>query len=258
MTRILTILSIMARCLGIVSVAQAQEGVAPHPPVNVQASATDERVTSTCQGNVSDSQVTGYRIECYEGHRSGWNTLVTFLPAANQYPRNNPDVIETYVDTGVLPSAPSRYRIRSVSDRGTSSGYEGVKVVSAVDPPGRRIFMDTGRVTIGWDAPEDDSVTGYRILRRVQSGPEKTLVGDTGPGVTGWVDRQVFPRQRLRLPAPGPARRTSGREIALPLRADAAGRNPDGRCLRAGRAGPVLWSRRLRADPTTNAKESLS
>ena len=84
----------MALCLGIVSVAQAQEGVASHPPVNVQASVTDERVTLTWQGNVSDSQVTGYRIERYEGHRSGWNTLVTFLPAANQYPRNNPDVPE--------------------------------------------------------------------------------------------------------------------------------------------------------------------
>ena len=183
----------MALCLGIVSVAQAQEGVAPHPPVNVQASVTDERVTLTWRGNVSDSQVTGYRIERYEGHRSGWNTLVTFLPAANQYPRNNPDVLETYVDTGVLPSAPYRYRIRSASDRGTSSRYEGVEVETAVDPPELRIFMDTGRVTIGWDAPEDDSVTGYRILRRVQWGPEKTLVSITGPGVTGWVDRQVSP-----------------------------------------------------------------
>ena len=116
--------------------------------------------------------------------------LVPFLPAANQYPRNNPDTLETYVDTDVLPSAPSRYRIRSVSDRGISSGYEGVKVVTAVDPPGLRIFMDTGRVTVGWDAPENDSVTGYRILRRVQWGLEKTLVSITGPGVTGWVDRQ--------------------------------------------------------------------
>ena len=47
LTRILTILSIMALCLGIVSVASAQEGGARHPPINVQASATDERVTST-------------------------------------------------------------------------------------------------------------------------------------------------------------------------------------------------------------------
>ena len=193
MTRLLTILSIMALCLGIVSVAQAQEGVAPHPPVNVQASATDERVTLTWKGNPSDSQVTGYRIERYEGHRSGWETLENSLPAANQVPWDNPDIIETYVDTGVLPSAPYRYRIRSVSDRGTSSGYEGVKVVTAVDPPGLRIFADHGRVTIGWDAPEDDSVTGYRILRRVQWEDEATLVSITGPGVTGWVDRQVSP-----------------------------------------------------------------
>ena len=150
-------------------------------------------MTSTWQGNVSNSQVSGYRIERYEGHRSGWETLENSLPAANPVPRDNPDILGTYVDTDVLPSGPYRYRIRSVSDRGTSSGYEGVKVVSAVDPPRRRIFADHGRVTIGWDVPEDDSVAGYRILRRVQWEDEKTLVSITGPGVTGWVDRQVSP-----------------------------------------------------------------
>ena len=248
----------MALCLGIVSVAQAQEGVAPHPPVNVQASDTDERVTLTWRGNVSDSQVSGYRIERYEGHRSGWNTLVTFLPAANQYPRNNPDVIETYVDTGVLPSAPYRYRIRSVSDRGTSSGYEGVKVVTAVDPPGLRIFADHGRVTIGWDA------AGGRQRHRLPH-PAPGAVGTReNAGQHHRTGRHRlgrpagFPLHGLRLPAPGPARRTSWREIALPLRPDAAGPNPDGPRLQAGRAGPVLWNRRRRADPTTNAKESVS
>ena len=164
------------------------------------------------KGNPNNFEVTGYRIECYEGHRSGWHRLEAFLPAANQYPRNNPDILETYVDTGVLPSAPYRYRIRSVSDRGTSSGYEGVKVVTAVDPPGLRIFADHGRVTIGWDVPEDDSVTGYRILRRVQWEDEATLVSITGPGVTGWVDRQVSPDTAYAYrpcatdgPPPGPA-----------------------------------------------------
>ena len=90
----------------------------------------------TWRGNVSNSQVSGYRIERDEGHLSGWNTLVTFLPAANQYPRNNPDVLETYVDTDVLPSAPYRYRIRSVNSGGISSRYAGVEVETAVDPPG--------------------------------------------------------------------------------------------------------------------------
>ena len=97
----------MALCLGIVSVAQAQEGVAPHPPVNVQASATDERVTLTWRGNVSDSQVTGYRIERYEGHRSGWNTLVTFLPAANQVSEEQPRQSKPTSTPACCPARPT-------------------------------------------------------------------------------------------------------------------------------------------------------
>ena len=183
-------MAIMVMLVALVSVASAPEGGASHPPVNAQASVTDEQVTLTWQGNVSDSQVTGYRIERYEGHSSGWETLEPLWPLANEFPSDNPDILETHVDTDVLPSAPSRYRIRSVNDRGISSRYAGVEVETAVDPPELRIFMDTGRVTVGWDAPENDSVTGYPILRRVQWGLEKTLVSITGPGVTGWVDRQ--------------------------------------------------------------------
>ena len=97
-------------------------------------------------------------------------------------------------DTDVLPSAPYRYRIWSVNDRGIRSLYAaGVKVETAVDPPELRIFADHGRVTIGWDPPDDGSVTGYRILRRVQWEDEETPVGVTGRGVTSWVDRQVSP-----------------------------------------------------------------
>ena len=150
-------------------------------------------MTLTWQGNIGNSQVSGYRIERYEGHSSGWETLAPFLPAANEFPRVNHDIRETYVDTDVLPSAPYRCRSRSVNDRGIRSRYAGVDVETAVDPPGLRIFADHGRVTIGWDAPEDDSVTGYRILRRVAVGDEETPVDDTGRGVTGWVDRRVSP-----------------------------------------------------------------
>ena len=166
-------MAIMVMLVALVSVASAQEDGASHPPVNAQASVTDEQVTLTWQGNVSNSQASGYRIEGYEGHSSGWETLEPLWPLANEFPSDNPDILETYVDTDVLPSAPSRYRIRSVNDRGISSRYAGVEVETAVDPPELRIFMDTGRVTVGWDAPENDSVTGYPILRRVQWGPRK-------------------------------------------------------------------------------------
>ena len=110
---------------------------ARHPPVNVQASDTDERVTLTWRGNVSDSQVTGYRIERYEGHRSGWHRLEAFLPAANQVPWDNPDILEIYVDTDVLPSAPYRYRIRSVNSQGIISRYTGEAAASALIVPSR-------------------------------------------------------------------------------------------------------------------------
>ena len=164
------------------------------PPINLQASATDDRVTLTWKGNISNFHVSGYRIERYGGHSSGWQTLEPLWPAANTLPWDNPGIRETYVDTDVLPSAPYRYRIWSVNDRGIRSLYAaGVDVETAVDPPELRIFADHGRVTIGWDAPEDDSVTGYRILRRVQWGDEETLVDDTGRGVTAWVDRRVSP-----------------------------------------------------------------
>ena len=164
------------------------------PPVNVQASATDERVTLTWQGNPSNFHVDGYRIERYEGHSSGWETLEPLWPAAGEFPWDTPNIIETYLDTDVLPSAPYRYRIWSVNDRGIRSLYAaGVKVETAVDPPELRIFADHGRVTIGWDPPDDGSVTGYRILRRVQWEDEETPVGVTGRGVTSWVDRQVSP-----------------------------------------------------------------
>ena len=192
LSRILPVLATMVLLLGLVSVADAQDGL-PQPPVNVQASATDERVTLTWQGNPGDYTVDGYRIERYEGHRSVWEVLVPFQPAANNTPGNNPNTLETYVDTDVLPSAPYRYRIRSVNSAGSSSRAAGVDVETVVDPPELRIFADHGRVTIGWEAPEDDSVTGYRILRRVQWGPEETVLSDTGLGNTGWVDRGVSP-----------------------------------------------------------------
>ena len=192
LSRILPALATMVLLLGLVSVADAQ-GRLPRPPINVQATVTDERVTLTWQGNPGDYTVDGYRIERYEGHRSVWEVLVPFQPAANNTPGNNPNTLETYVDTVVLPSTPYRYRIRSVNEQGISRGYAGVDAETAVDPPGLRILSDHGRVTIEWDAPEDDSITGYRILRRVQWGPEETVLSDTGLGNTGWVDRGVSP-----------------------------------------------------------------
>ena len=69
------------------------------------------------------------------------------------------------------------------------------------DPPGKpRNLTGTanadGTVTLRWDAPNDDSVTGYQILRRRPREGEKILlvhVNDTGSTATEYTDDDVTP-----------------------------------------------------------------
>ncbi len=69
------------------------------------------------------------------------------------------------------------------------------------DPPGspRNLTGATnsdGTVTLSWDAPNDDSVTGYQILRRRPSEGESTLlvhVNDTESTATHYTDSAVTP-----------------------------------------------------------------
>ena len=51
-----------------------------------------------------------------------------------------------------------------------------------------------GSVTLTWDAPDDGSVTGYRILRRIPAAGEHSLsvyVPDTGSAATSYTDTDV-------------------------------------------------------------------
>ena len=51
-----------------------------------------------------------------------------------------------------------------------------------------------GSVSLNWDAPGDDSVTGYQILRRRPREGEKTLlvyVNDTGSTATSYTDSNL-------------------------------------------------------------------
>ena len=69
------------------------------------------------------------------------------------------------------------------------------------EPPGRPRNLTgaanaDGTVTLSWDAPNDDSVTGYQILRRRPREGEGTLlvhVNDTGSTATEYTDNDVTP-----------------------------------------------------------------
>ena len=53
---------------------------------------------------------------------------------------------------------------------------------------------EDGSITLTWDPPDDDSITGYQILRRQPSEGENALtvyVEDTGSTATTYTDTEV-------------------------------------------------------------------
>ncbi len=81
----------------------------------------------------------------------------------------------------------------------TSTATAAVAEAAPTDPPPAPTNLEVsdngdGTLTLTWNAPDDDSVTGYQILRRRPQEGEKTLlvyVEDTGSTATTWIDRDV-------------------------------------------------------------------
>ena len=83
----------------------------------------------------------------------------------------------------------------------TSTATAELATGAPTDPPGNpRNLTGTansdGTVTLRWEAPDDDSVTGYQILRRRPREGESTLlvhVNDTGSTAAEYTDNDVTP-----------------------------------------------------------------
>ena len=81
----------------------------------------------------------------------------------------------------------------------TSVATNEVADAGPTEPPGAPENLTVvenadGSVTLTWDAPGDDSVTGYRILRRNADAGEDSVsvyVSDTGSDSTSYTDTDV-------------------------------------------------------------------
>ena len=105
----------------------------------------------------------------------------------------------------------------------TSGATEAVAAAEPTKPPAAPtnltgLVNDDGTVTLSWDAPDDDSVTGYQILRRRPTMGETELlvyVADTGSTATTFTDTGVTAEHPPRVPGEGGQRRRPGQVVQL-------------------------------------------
>ena len=173
-------------------VAGTQPTEPPDKPTGLEATATHDSVTLTWD-DPGDDSITGYVIlrripgVDSEGH---FDVLVADTGTA----------ATTYTDNTVAAETRYTYRIKAINGAGTSerSRWSHIDTPAAPvpdKPTGLEATESHGQVVLTWDDPQDDSIIGYVILRRVREnntgGDFSVLVADTGSAATTYTDDTV-------------------------------------------------------------------
>ena len=175
-------------------VAGTQPTEPPDKPTGLEATATHDSVTLTWD-DPGDDSITGY-------------VILRRIPGVD--PEGQFDELEadtgtnanTYTDDTVSAETRYTYRIKAINGAGTSERSRWVHIdtpaVPVPDKPtGLEATASNGQVVLTWDDPEDDSITGYVILRRVRvndtGGDFDVLVADTASAATTYTDDTVAP-----------------------------------------------------------------
>ena len=174
------------------AVAAAEPSEPPDKPRGLEATATHDSVTLTWDDPQDDS-ITGYVIlrRVRENDEGGeFSELVADTGTA----------ATTYTDDTVAASTTYTYRIKATNAAGTSerSRWFHIDIPAAPvpdKPTGLSATATHDQVTLTWDDPGDDSITGYVVLRRLRYDDPKghfdELVADTGTADTTYTDDTV-------------------------------------------------------------------
>ena len=91
------------------------------------------------------------------------------------------------------------YTVAALTEDGSGPPSASLQVALPAQPPiptGLQATSDGTQVTLTWDDPEDQSITGYRILRRLPNEGERSMlviVSDTGNAQNTWTDSDITP-----------------------------------------------------------------
>ena len=217
-------------------------GVTPEPgeerpdkPTGLSATASHDQVVLTWD-DPGDASITGYVIlrRVRVNNTGGeFSELVADTGTA----------ATTYTDDSVKANTTYTYRIKAINEHGVSerSRWFHIDIPAAPVPDKPRGLDATAThdsVTLTWDDPNDDSITGYVILRRIPGvdpeGQFSELVSNTGTDATTYTDDTVSAETRYtyRIKAineHGVSERSRWSHINVPAAPEAVeGDDPDG------------------------------
>ena len=188
------------------AVAGAQPTEPPTKPSGLSATASHDSVTLTWD-DPGDDTITGY-------------VILRRIPGVDPEGQFDELVADTgtaattYTDGTVSAEARYTYRIKAINEHGVSERSRWVHIDTpaapapeaeqAAEPPAKATGLSSevshNMVILTWDDPNDDSITGYLILRRDkdihEEGTFLTVAPDTGSSETTYVDAAIEPERR--------------------------------------------------------------
>ena len=174
------------------AVAGAQPTEPPAKPRGLSATASHDSVTLQWD-DPGDDTITGYvilRRLRYDDPSGEFHELAA----------DTGSTATTYTDDTVEADTDYTYRIKAINEHGVSerSRWYHVKTQEVPvpgQPTGLTATATHDSITLTWDDPDDDSITGYVILRRNRETDAKghfdELVADTGTAATTYTDATV-------------------------------------------------------------------
>ena len=165
----------------------------PAQPTGLSSTVSHDTVTLNWD-DPNDDSITGYVIlrRDKEIHEEGtFETVEDDTESADN----------TYTDDTVEPSKQYVYRIKAINAHGLSEISSWVRAYTVpAKPTGLSATATHDQVALTWDDPNDDTITGYVILRRNQEtdaeGEFTELVSNTGSADTTYSDESVAAETR--------------------------------------------------------------
>ena len=104
---------------------------------------------------------------------------------------------QSYADTTVAADTTYTYKIQASNDDGDSADSNEFNITTASSttvpdaPTGLSGTATSSTVSLSWDDPNDDTITGYEISRKTGSGSYSIIESDTGSNAQSYADTTV-------------------------------------------------------------------